>query len=143
MKKIGKTLLAIVIIGLAVPAYAHSPCGPGGKMQDGNPEANLDRHLARMKEVLGITPDQEGPWNEYAQKAKGEMEKMRDAIMREARQDMPQTAPQRFDRRIEMMKRRIASLENVDEAFKRLYGVLTPQQQAAADKHFMMMHHHP
>ena len=142
MKKIGKTLLAIVIIGLAVPAYAYSPCGPGGKMQERNPAANMEKHLARMKEALGITPDQEGAWNEYAQKAKGEMEKMREA-MREARQDMPQTAPQRFDRRIEMMKRRIASLENMDEAFKRLYGVLTPQQQAAADRHFMMMHRRP
>ncbi len=142
MKKVGRTLLAIVVIGLAVPAYAYSPCGPGGKMQERNPEANLDRHLARMKEALGITPDQEGAWSEYAQKAKGEMGQMREA-MREARQEMPQTAPQRFDRRIEMMKRRIAFLENMDEAFKRLYGVLTPQQQAAADRHFMMMHRRP
>ncbi|NNM70263.1 MAG: hypothetical protein HKM00_09945, partial [Gallionella sp.] len=58
-----------------------------------------------------------------------------------AMHDQPQTAPERFDRHIELMRARLASFENMDEALKQLYAALTPEQKAAADRHFAKMHH--
>jgi hypothetical protein len=37
-----------------------------------------------------------------------------------------------------MMKERLAAMESVHESFNRLYAALTPEQKAAADKHFSM-----
>ena len=57
--------------------------------------------------------------------------------MRERRQsDKPLSAPDRLAQMQDLMKQRVTAMESVNESFTRLYAALTPEQQAAADKHF-------
>jgi hypothetical protein len=57
--------------------------------------------------------------------------------MRErASQDKTMTAPERMAQMQAAMKDRAASMESVNESFKRLYAALSPEQKAAADKQF-------
>ncbi|MDZ4255226.1 MAG: Spy/CpxP family protein refolding chaperone, partial [Sulfuritalea sp.] len=57
--------------------------------------------------------------------------------MRERRQsDQPLSAPERLAQMQGLMKERVTAMESVNESFNRLYAALTPEQKAAADKHF-------
>ncbi len=123
------TLLTFILLGMAAPAFAFGPCGPGKEMH-----GKVEARLAKLKEALKITPAQEGAWDEYAKRTESLV-----GTLREGRTDEPMTAPERLDRRIDRMKRRLALLENMDEAFKNLYGALTPEQKSIADKRFAGM----
>ncbi len=49
------------------------------------------------------------------------------------------TAPERMAQMQNSMKDRVASMEAVNESFKRLYASLSPEQKAVADKQFSAM----
>lgn len=146
MKNIRKTIVVcatLLGISMVIPVYADEPAvgGSNGMLhQHNDPVANAERHLSIFKSELKITPDQEQSWMTYAEKTKRNVTEIRDR-MNEAMHDKPQTAPQRFDRHIELMKERLASFERMDDALKQLYAVLTPEQRAIADQHFAKMHH--
>lgn len=140
------TMLAssLFLASLTATAYAGDPASntePGGKArQHGDPVANSEKHLAAFKKELNITSDQEQAWDAYAEKTKSSVKDIRDR-MNEAMHDQPQTAPERFDRHIALMKERLANFEKMDEALKQLYAVLTPEQKAIADRHFSRLRH--
>ena len=146
MKNIRKTIVVcatLLGISMVIPVYAdESVAGGSNSMlhQHNDPVANAERHLSVFKSELKITPDQEQSWMTYAEKTKRNVKEIRDR-MNEAMHDKPQTAPERFDRHIELMKERLASFERMDDALKQLYAVLTPEQRAIADQHFAKMHH--
>lgn len=150
MKRSHKVVLGLVaVLGLGTAAaYAHNagggPCGGGpaamapgkmgGRMMPGNPVAHLERRLSNFKQALKISPEQETAWQAFA----GEVERQA-ASMQAPHREMgpaPQAAPDRMSQRTEFMKQRLAGMENVSEAFKKLYSVLTPEQKAIADSHF-------
>ena len=135
---------SLFLASLAIPAYAEDPpsnAESGGKAhQHADPVANSEKHLAAFKKELKITSDQELAWDAYAEKTRSGVRDIRDR-MNEAMHDQPQTAPERFDRHIALMKERLASFEKMDEALKQLYAALTPAQQAIADRHFSRLHH--
>ena len=144
MKKIQHMILLVSTLlgaGLIAPAYADEPAPATGMMHPrSDPVAQVEKRLAGLKDELKITPDQETVWAAYAEKTKSNVKAIRDR-MDEAMHDQPQTAPERFDRHIELMRARLASFENMDEALKQLYAALTPEQKAIADRHFAKMHH--
>ena len=144
MKKIQHMILLVSSLlgaGLIAPAYADQPAPATGMAHPhSDPVAKVEQRLAGLKDELKITPDQETVWAAYAETTRSNVKAIRDR-MDEAMRDQPQTAPERFDRHIELMRARLASFENMDEALKRLYAALTPEQQAIADRHFAKMHH--
>ena len=144
MKKIQHMILLVSTLlgaGLIAPVYADQPAPANGMMYPHpDPVAKVEQRLAGLKGELKITPDQEAVWAAYAEKTRSNVKAIRDR-MDAAMHDQPQTAPERFDRHIELMRARLASFENMDEALKQLYAALTPEQKAAADRHFAKMHH--
>lgn len=146
MMKTQKMILVIAtLIGASMfaPVYASEPVSgaPGGMTrQHPDPVVNVEKRLARLKDELNITNDQAQVWAAYAEKTKSNVKDIRDR-MNEAMHDQAQTAPERFDRHIELMRKRLASFEKMDDALKQLYAVLTPTQKAIADRHFAKMHH--
>ncbi len=146
MMKTQKMILVIAtLIGASMfaPVYASEPVsGATGGMtqQHPDPVVNVEKRLARLKDELNITNDQAQVWAAYAEKTKSNVKDIRDR-MNEAMHDQAQTAPERFDRHIELMRKRLASFEKMDDALKQLYAVLTPTQKAIADRHFAKMHH--
>ena len=140
MRKI--TILAALFgASLIAPVYADQ-AAPGATVPHSHPDpvATVDKRLARFKEELKITSDQESAWNAYAEKTRSNVKDMRDQ-MQAAMHDPAETAPERFDRHIELMKKRLANFESMDDALKGLYAALTPEQKAVADRHFSRMHH--
>ena len=127
-------------------AYAQGPgCGSDGRpgmmrggMQVGimNPGARVDQRLTRLKSALKLTPQQEPLWQAFAEKSKEEAGKGIQAMRERLKDDKPVTAPERFTRMQDGMKQRLAAMDSINESFNRLYAALTPEQKAAADKHF-------
>ncbi len=144
MKKIQHMILLVSTLlgaGLTAAVYADQPAPANGMIhQHPDPVAKVEQRLAGLKGELKITPDQEAVWAAYAEKTRSNVKAMRDR-MDEAMHDQPQTAPDRFDRHIELMRARLASFENMDYALKQLYAALSPEQKAIADRHFAKMHH--
>lgn len=122
--------------------------GPGGKgamSRKGQADfaATATSRLDKLKTELKITADQESAWQNFAGKARQQVESMqamRDKMPPPAARGPALSAPERMDRGIEFMKQRLASMEAMNASLKDLYAVLTPEQKAIADKHFM---HHP
>ena len=146
MKKMQKmiwVMSALIGSSMIAPVYAddHVADEPGCKMhQHHDPVANVEKRLAGLKEELKITPEQESVWATYAEKTKRNVQEMKDR-MEAAAHDQAQTAPERFDRHIALMRDRLASFEKMDDALKQLYAALTAEQKAVADRHFAKMHH--
>ena len=135
---------SLFLASLTAPAYAEdcaSNAESGCKArQHSDPVANSEKHLSAFKQELKITKDQEQVWNAYAEKTRSNVKDIMDRT-NEAMHDQPQTAPERFDRHIALMKERLASFEKMDEALKQLYAALTPEQKAIADRHFSRLRH--
>ena len=146
MKSSPKMILGMfVLFGacMIAPVYAEDASSSGATgmtHQHPDPVTKVEKRLASFKEELKITSDQEQVWATYAEKTRSNVKDIRDR-MDEAMHDKPQTAPERFDRHIELMKQRLASFEKMDDALKQLYTALTPEQKAIADRHFAKMHH--
>lgn len=130
-------------------AHAQGPgCGPdgmkGGSMQRGGmmePGARAEQRLTRLKGELKLTGQQESLWQAFAEKSKAQAEKGMQAMRERMLSDKPVPAPERMARMQGMMKERLAGMEAVHESFNRLYAALTPEQKAAADKHFSAGQH--
>lgn len=131
-------------------AYAHGP-GCDGDGQPGMKRSSMqerggwvEQRLARLKSDLKLTAEQEPLWQAFAEKSKAEATKGMQAMGERANDEKPQSAPERMARMQGLMKQRLAAMESVNESFNRLYAALTPEQKAAADKHFSRSgrHHH-
>lgn len=146
MKNSQKVILGMSILFgacMITPVYADEASSSGvNGMTHQHPDsvAKVEKRLASFKEELKITSDQEQVWATYAEKTTSNVKDIRDR-MNEAMHDKPQTATERFDRHIELMRERLASFEKMDDALKQLYAALTPEQKAIADRHFAKMHH--
>lgn len=147
MKKMRHTILLIFTLfltDLISPAYAddHASNSETGcrAHPHSDPVANSEKRLSAFKQELKITNDQEQVWTAYAEKTRSNVRDIRDR-MNEAMHDQSQTAPERFDRHIALMRERLASFEKMDEALKQLYAALTPEQKAIADRHFSRLQH--
>jgi hypothetical protein len=113
--------------------------GPGGQMgrqasMKFDPAARAERRLDLFKGQLKLTPQQEPLWQAFAEKAKGEAGKGRQAFQAQAA-DEKLTAPERMAKRQAMMQEHLTAMSGVNESFKRLYETLTPEQKALADQH--------
>jgi periplasmic protein CpxP/Spy len=101
-----------------------------------NPAAAVEGHLAALKVELKITPDQDKAWQTFTAKARQQA----DAMIARRAQNSAQapaaklTAPEILAQRTARMKQGLASMESMTAAVTDLYGVLTPEQKAIADK---------
>lgn len=153
MKRRNLMMVAVAVAGIGGLGGAFAQgggCGPdgrmgmksgmmqGGPMQGGamEPGARAEQHLSRLKEQLKLSTQQEPLWQAFAEKSKAEAEKGYKAMRERASQDKTMTAPERMAQMQNSMKDRAASMESVNESFKRLYAALSPEQKAAADKQF-------
>lgn len=148
--------LAVLTLGSAIAATAYAQAPQRG---EGSPAAQdrteHDRHparamhrgmvdpaerLAKLKTELKLTPAQEAPFNAYAsvvQKQAEQRRAMREK-MRQNREELAKLpAPERMARFNELMKLRLAAMEERTAALRDFYNVLDPQQKATVDKRFM------
>lgn len=134
-----KIIVALAVGGIFAGVAQAQPgyfCGDGPAMRGGtkgmrgDPAVRVEQRLNRLKTELKLTAEQEPLWQAFAEKSKAEAGKGIMA-MRDLPRDLP--APERMDRMTQLMKDRLAAMESVNESFKRLYAVLTPEQKRVAD----------
>ena len=139
----------------AAPPAAQPPAAGGDadkraeRMRNFSPKAMCEEHIARrvgnrayLKERLDLKPEQISAWDAF-QKAADEAsakEKARCASLPTEIKTPPSFAD-RFNRREEMMKTRLESLEAVKPTLMALYDKLTPEQKAILDRPMMGGHH--
>jgi len=133
---------ALALLGLGAGAQAPQPAavaaGPAPAMQGQRPmmEHPLERQQqraaqrqARLKQILQITPAQEGAWSTWiASRQAGK------SFQRGQRAQFAQLAtPERLDRMRALRAARVAEADRRGEATKAFYAALTPSQQKAFD----------
>lgn len=119
------------------------PPGQGAPMpgNHGDPVANAQRHLDRFKQELGLTESQNESWQRYASDTLATVQAIRDQTQAAGQNTKPESAPQRFDDHIALMRQRLQGFERMDQALKVFYDTLTPEQKVIADRHFSQMRH--
>lgn len=133
---------ALALVGLTAGAQAPQPAvvapGPGPAMQGQRPmmQHHLERQQqraaqrqARLKQILQITPAQEGAWSTWiASRQPGR------SFQGGQRAEFAQlTTPERIDRMRALRAARVAEADRRGEATKVFYAALTPAQQKAFD----------
>ncbi len=113
--------------------------GPGGKGGMMDPAARAEQRLTRLKDELKLSEKQLPLWLAFAEKSKTEASKGAETMRQRMSDTKPMTAPERMAQMQSGMKERLVALEAVSESFNRLYAALTPEQKAAADRHFSNM----
>ena len=120
----------------AEAAQMHQPPTPEQRAKF---EARMAKRQAKLHDELKITPPQEGAWKTYIGQMKPNPSGM--PMHRPSEEEWAkQTAPERMDHRIDMMKKMETRMGERAAALKQFYAVLTPEQQKVLDKHFS--HHH-
>lgn len=151
---LGIAAASALVIGVATAGFAQGGFGPGfgqgcagpggmmsrpggmmggpgrmrggpGYMMSGDPVASAEQQLAGLKTRLGITTDQEGAWNAYAEAVKGKA-----GVMLVHRQTMLGSAGVAPEQRLAFRQEGLEQMQRVATAGHDLYNVLTPEQQA-------------
>ena len=102
-----------------------------------------EQHMAKLKSELGITPQQQGAWNSFAeawQPPAPPEHRMSPHQMRAEFAKM--TTPERIDKIRALRDRRAALMDQRDIATKTLYAALSPEQQQKFDKITLRMMDH-
>lgn len=91
--------------------------------------------LAFIKTELKITPDQEPAWNAFADSMR-EFAQRQSEVRERRRMDTDRQSlnlMERIDRKLQFMETNMGHLQQLAEAFRGLYGQLTPEQQEIAE----------
>jgi len=145
--RLGVVLLALAIT--AMPAESQMPGGGrrGGMKGGGDTQGRtagpsgaaavadqLDAQLEDVRQQLHLQKEQEPAWNAYAERV--------DALMADqfGRRTPPpaapenENAPRQIDRKVDVVRNRLAAMEDVADAARALYAKLSAEQQAIADR---------
>jgi hypothetical protein len=148
----GRWFVVAVALALAPAALAQMP-GPGGRpgasgmgtapgkggAVPGEPRVALPANmtelvsmrLSQLEEDLNLRPNQVPQWNAYRDRVMS----LLDDVRRESRVSVIEsTAPQRLDVLTDVARNRLTATEDIADAGKALYKVLTPEQKAVADR---------
>lgn len=135
-------LLATALSLLAACAPLGSRSGPGGGLppRDGgresagamSPVAAVQADLQQTAEALALTPAQAVLWEAYQEKVGALMaDQMKLPSYRTAAR---QSAPRQIEQKVEVVRNRLAAMEDIHEAAGRLYEALDDKQKATADQ---------
>jgi LTXXQ motif family protein len=144
----GGMVFAVALLLAAGSALAQSPVPRGGgvdtshvppprpRPDDGKAQesiqASVQFRLETLEEDLRIRPEQQKLWLNY----KDRVLRLADDAQRTSRTALAGTmsAPERLDRLSDIARDRLTAIEDIVEAGKQLYAVLTPGQQGVADR---------
>jgi protein CpxP len=142
MRKTLAAALVVVTAGLAAVQGLHAAPADGKAAGTGPDfakmcevrEAHQAGHLAFVQKRLNITAAQQDAWNRFTAKVAVANEPINTLCTSLAGQARPTTLPDKLNRAEQMMNARTAQFGAMKVAAIELYGQLTPEQQATADK---------
>jgi Spy/CpxP family protein refolding chaperone len=121
------------LAGFAAPALADSyHCAGKGEHGDffEHRGERMEQHQKKLLEALKLSPDQEPAWKKFIA-SDGPMPMSRAATKSEDWTKL--TAPERAEKRLDMMKERQVRMGEHVAALKEFYAVLTPEQRKTFD----------
>src|SRR5574343_1985038 len=114
--------------GSGVPPRGNSREG-GGPM---SPVADLQADLSKTAEALALAPAQAVLWDAYQEKVGALMaDQMKLPPYRAAAR---LSAPRQIEQKIDVVRNRLAAMEDIQEAAGRLYAALDDKQKSTADQ---------
>lgn len=125
-------LAALAVPAMAQPAPSAAPAGGPGKITDMRErhQARQGDQLARLKEQLKLSPEQEGAWNTFT----AAMKPSTDRPARLDRAEMEKlSTPDRIDRMRAMRAQHAADADRRGEATKTFYASLNADQKKTFD----------
>ncbi|MCD5360483.1 Spy/CpxP family protein refolding chaperone [Chromobacterium aquaticum] len=135
------TLLAAGVAGSALaaddaPSQNPMPMmGKGRHMDPAQREAMAARHLQALHDQLKLQAKQEAAWKTYTESMKPGERAM------PPKPQAGETAPQRMERMLDMMKQHQDGMQKRLDALKTFYAQLTPEQQKVMDQWHGPMEH--
>jgi len=137
-------LAPLLVISLAAGAAAQAPDASrarrGGQPPDEPDRAAIERntlalefdeHLDDVHKRLKLQPAQQAAWDSFAARAQA---LMLDQLRGVAPYPEHEDAPHQINRRVDVVRNRLAAMEDVADAASQLYSVLTEEQRKRADE---------
>jgi len=93
----------------------------------------LPSRLQQMKESLNLTPEQQEAWQKFENTFTNQT---RNILARSIDKNKLLTAPERLQRQIDILERRLEALKKISVVQESLYQILTPQQKQIMDNKF-------
>jgi hypothetical protein len=88
-------------------------------------------HLDDVKQKLKLQSAQQPAWDAYARRAQALME---DQLRGVAPPDASEDALHQINRRVDVVRNRLAAMEDIADAAGQLYSTLSPEQRKVADE---------
>jgi hypothetical protein len=146
MRHPAKTVL-LILAALALPAAPPAMAEPAPAAEAGQPECpwaerghGLEKKLDALHEALKLAPAQEAAWAEWSGKAKAARQDWKERRKDfEAQAERP--AIERMEKRLALLKERLAQWEALLGATKAFYAGLSAEQQKTFDQQWKMGFH--
>jgi S-adenosylmethionine:diacylglycerol 3-amino-3-carboxypropyl transferase len=131
--------LALLAPAMAVQAQERSrrggPAGPEeadqGAIQRGTLAGEFTAHLQEVRQRLKLQTEQQAAWAAFARRVQALMEdQMRGMPQPDDRED----AVHQINRRVDVVRNRLAAMEDIADAAGQLYSALSPDQRKIADE---------
>jgi hypothetical protein len=133
--------LTLVLVAAATPTLAQDPGRRGGPpgpeeadrgaIQRGTLAGEYSAHLQEVKQRLKLQAEQQAAWESFARRVQALME---DQMRGVARPDDREDALHQINRRVDVVRNRLAAMEDIADAASRLYSMLSPDQRKTADE---------
>lgn len=105
--------------------------GDDARMAGANFAELVNMRVAQLEEDLNLVPGQLPLWNAYRDRVIRMLDDQRRGMRVSAAET---TAPKRLDALADIARNRLAAVEDIVDAGKALYAVLTPAQREVADR---------
>jgi hypothetical protein len=134
-------LAALLAAALSVQAQEGGRGRRGGAPEGEDPDrtaaargslaGELGAQLAAVKKRLKLQPNQQAAWDTYVRRIEALMEDM----FRGIPAPLPnESAPHQINRRVDIVRNRLAAMEDIADAAGQLYALLSPDQRELADE---------
>jgi hypothetical protein len=102
-----------------------------GAIQRETMGSEFNLHVLDVQRRLKLQPQQQAAWDTYAQRVRA---LMLDQLRGIPRAPENEDAPHQINRRVDVVRNRLAAMEDVADAAGQLYTLLSPEQRKLADE---------
>ncbi len=104
--------------------------------QGRNPVERAEQRLSKLHEALGITPDEGGPWDQYAQVARANARALSQLLTQRRTTLASMSATDNMQSLTDIATQHAQNMQRLSAAFQRLYAAMPPSQKRVADEVF-------
>jgi Spy/CpxP family protein refolding chaperone len=131
---------ALLLSAAQATAQSRGGGSRGGQRAQNSPDRSsqqnridrLEQLIEELREDLNLAPEQQNAWESYTGKLRGLASDMSRENAR-AKEIAQMDVLRRIDHAVDVAGERMAAMEEIAAAAKKLYAVLTPQQQSIAN----------